>query len=128
MFGEERVVCRLILGIKRSICMKSIHKLEDILNTIGKDDYFVDFLNTMSLEAGIIRLREGQEDIQTTHSLDEIYYVIGGEGYIRIEGKSQPVNQGTIIFVPAEIDHNFYGNKEDLVYYTFFQNTRWSYK
>jgi mannose-6-phosphate isomerase-like protein (cupin superfamily) len=115
LFGEERVVCRLILGIKRSICMKSIHKLEDILNTFGKDDYFVDFLNTMSLEAGIIRLREGQEDIQTTHSLDEIYYVIGGEGYIRIEGKSQPVNQGTIIFVPAEIDHNFYGNKEDLV-------------
>jgi mannose-6-phosphate isomerase-like protein (cupin superfamily) len=95
--------------------MKSIHKLEDILNTFGKDDYFVDFLNTMSLEAGIIRLREGQEDIQTTHSLDEIYYVIGGEGYIRIEGKSQPVNQGTIVFVPAEIDHNFYGNKEDLV-------------
>ena len=95
--------------------MKSIHKLEDILNTFGKDDYFVDFLNSMSLEAGIIRLREGHEDIQTTHSLDELYYIIGGEGYIRIEGKSQPIHQGTIVFISAGIEHNFYGNRTDLV-------------
>ena len=105
--------------------MKSIHKLEDILNTFGKDDYFVDFLNTMSLEAGIIRLREGQEDIQTTHSLDEIYYVIEGEGYIRIEGKSQPVNQGTIILYLRRLTTISTEIMKILSYYTFFQNTRW---
>jgi mannose-6-phosphate isomerase-like protein (cupin superfamily) len=95
--------------------MASFYEIDGILSNLEKDEYFVDFLNTKSLEAGIIRLRKDQKDTQTNHPLDELYYVVKGEGYIRIGGKSQPVKQGTIIFVPAEIDHNFYGNKEDLV-------------
>ena len=95
--------------------MVSFYKIDSILSNLEKDEYFVDFLNTKSLEAGVIRLRKDQKDTQTNHPLDELYYVVKGEGYIRIGGKSQPVNQGKIIFVPAEIDHNFYGNKEDLV-------------
>ncbi|MFY9566656.1 MAG: cupin domain-containing protein [Nitrososphaeraceae archaeon] len=95
--------------------MVSFYKIDSILSNLEKDEYFVDFLNTKSLEVGVIRLRKDQKDTQTNHPLDELYYVVKGEGYIRIGGKSQPVNQGTIIFVSAEIDHNFYGNKEDLV-------------
>ena len=95
--------------------MVSFYKIDSILSNLEKDEYFFDFLNTKSLEVGIIRLRKDQKDTQTNHPLDELYYVVKGEGYIRIGRKSQPVSQGTIIFVPAEIDHNFYGNKEDLV-------------
>ena len=95
--------------------MVSFYKIDSILSNLEKDEYFVDFLNTKSLEVGVIRLRKDQKDTQTNHPLDELYYVVKGEGYISIGGKSQPVIQGTIIFVPAEIDHNFYGNKEDLV-------------
>jgi mannose-6-phosphate isomerase-like protein (cupin superfamily) len=95
--------------------MEQFYQINSILSGLEEDEYFVDFLNTKNLEAGIIRLRKDQKDTQTSHPLDELYYIISGEGYIRTGGKSQPVNQGTIIFVPAEIDHNFYGNKEDLV-------------
>jgi quercetin dioxygenase-like cupin family protein len=97
------------------IHMESFYKLDNILSTMEKDEYFLDFLNTKSLEAGIIRLREDQKDSQTSHVLDELYYVIKGEGNINIDGKASKVHTGSVVFVPANQDHNFYGNKEELV-------------
>jgi mannose-6-phosphate isomerase-like protein (cupin superfamily) len=104
-----------ILGFRGFSRMEQFFQINSILSGLEVDEYFVDFLNTNSLEAGIIRLRKDQKDTQTSHPLDELYCVISGEGYIRIKGNSQSVNQGTVIFVPAESDHNFYGNKGDLV-------------
>jgi mannose-6-phosphate isomerase-like protein (cupin superfamily) len=100
--------------------MESLYELDDILSTIERGEYFADFLNTESLEAGVIRLRGGQEDTQTNHSLDELYYVIKGEGKISIDGKAHGVSSGTLVFVPAHKDHKFYGNKDELlVLYVF---------
>ncbi len=104
-----------ILGIIVSILMESIYELESIISTLGDNDYFVDFLNTKSLEAGLIRLRRGQEDTQTTHPKDELYFVIEGEGYLRVDGKSHRIRRGSTIFVPSISKHNFYGNPEDLI-------------
>ena len=96
--------------------MESVsYELENILSTLDNDDYFVDFLNTRSLEAGIIKLRVDQSDTQTSHPMDELYYVIEGEGYLRINGESHSVHKGTIIFVPANSEHNFHGNQADLI-------------
>lgn len=95
--------------------MEQFYQINSILSGLKEDEYFVDFLNTKNLEAGIIKLRKDQKDTQMSHPLDELYYIVRGEGYIRIGGKSQSVNQGTIIFVPAQIDHNFYGNIGDLI-------------
>jgi mannose-6-phosphate isomerase-like protein (cupin superfamily) len=100
--------------------MESLYELDNILSKIDKDEYFADFVNTKSLEAGIIRLREGQKDTQTSHPLDELYYVIKGEGNIKIGGKAHSVSSGTLVFVPSNTDHNFYGNKDELlVLYVF---------
>jgi mannose-6-phosphate isomerase-like protein (cupin superfamily) len=96
--------------------MESVsYELESILSALDNDDYFVDFLNTRSLEAGIIRLRVDQRDTQTSHPIDELYYVIEGEGYLRINGKNHKVRRGTIIFVPANSEHNFHGNQANLI-------------
>ena len=91
------------------------YELENILSTLDNDGYFVDFLNTRSLEAGIIRLRVDQLDTQTSHPIDELYYVIEGEGYLRINGKNHVVHKGTVIFVSANSEHNFHGNQADLI-------------
>jgi mannose-6-phosphate isomerase-like protein (cupin superfamily) len=109
------VIAGFILGIKFVIGMESIYELENILSTLDKDEYFVDFLNTKSLEAGIISLRVNQNDTQTSHPIDELYYVIEGEGYLQIEGKDHRVHKGTTIFVPANVNHNFRGNQVDLI-------------
>jgi mannose-6-phosphate isomerase-like protein (cupin superfamily) len=97
--------------------MERIYELDKILSGLkdSKEDYFVDFLNTKSFEAGIIRLRKDQEDTQSTHLVDEIYYVIEGEGFIRIDGKNHEIRQGTSIFIEANVKHKFYGNTRDLV-------------
>ncbi|HEX5978223.1 MAG TPA: cupin domain-containing protein [Nitrososphaeraceae archaeon] len=95
--------------------MESIHELGNILSMIKGDDYFVDFLNTKSLDAGIIRLRENQKDTQSSHPEDEIYYVIEGNGFISIKEKDYAVQEGTVIFIPANMKHKFHGNKEELV-------------
>ena len=104
--------------------MESVsYELENILSTLDNDDYFADFLNTRSLEAGIIRLRVDQSDTQTSHPIDEFYYVIEGEGYLRINGKNHRVYKGTIIFVPANSEHNFHGNQADLIVLYIFPKT-----
>jgi mannose-6-phosphate isomerase-like protein (cupin superfamily) len=103
--------------------MESIHKLNAILSSLTENDYFADFLNTKHLDAGIIRLREDQKDTQGTHPLDELYYVIEGNGYIRLNGKNHRVGKGTIIFVPADTEHNFHGNRGDLIVLYIFAKT-----
>jgi mannose-6-phosphate isomerase-like protein (cupin superfamily) len=104
--------------------MESVsYELENILSTLDNDDYFADFLNTKSLEAGIMRVRIDQNDTQTSHSMDELYYVIEGEGYLRINGKNHKVRKGTIIFVPANSEHNFHGNQADLIVLYIFPKT-----
>jgi mannose-6-phosphate isomerase-like protein (cupin superfamily) len=97
--------------------MERIYELGKILSGLehSKEDYYVDFLNTKSFEAGIIRLRKDQEDTQSTHPVDEIYYVIAGEGFIRIDGKNHDIRQGTSIFIEANVKHKFHGNTRDLV-------------
>jgi mannose-6-phosphate isomerase-like protein (cupin superfamily) len=103
----------------------SFYDLDKILSTIEKNEYFVDFINTKSLEAGIIMLQEGQKDTQTSHPSDELYYVIRGEGYIRIEGKSRRVERGTFIYIPAKTSHYFYGNKGEFVILYLFPKHEW---
>jgi mannose-6-phosphate isomerase-like protein (cupin superfamily) len=60
-------------------------------------------------------LRKDQKDTQTTHSLDELYYVIEGEGYILVNQKNHRISKGTTIFVPAYTEHTFHGNHGDLI-------------
>jgi mannose-6-phosphate isomerase-like protein (cupin superfamily) len=77
--------------------------------------YFIDFISTKGIQAGIIRLHAGENDTQEPHSVDEVYYVIEGNGYIKLDGKDHQINQGTCIFVPAKAYHRFHGNKQGLV-------------
>jgi mannose-6-phosphate isomerase-like protein (cupin superfamily) len=77
--------------------------------------YFIGFISTRGIQSGIIRLHRGENDTQEPHSVDEVYYVIEGNGFIKLNGKDHEIRQGTSIFVPAKADHRFHGNKEDLV-------------
>jgi len=104
--------------------MESVsYELENILSTLDNDHYFVDFLNTRSLEAGIIRLRVDQNDTQASHPRDEVYYIIEGEGFLNIKGKNHRVHKGTTVFVPAYTDHKFHGNQGNLTVLYIFPKT-----
>lgn len=90
-------------------------ELGDLLAEIGDEEYFKDFLRVRDLEAGILRLRPGEEDTQTPHNADELYYVVQGGGYLKVGDELKVVKKGSIVFVPAKMPHYFYGNKDLLV-------------
>jgi mannose-6-phosphate isomerase-like protein (cupin superfamily) len=93
-----------------------VFELNKLLSELdGQGGYFIDFISTSGIQAGIIRLHPGENDSQEPHSVDETYYVIEGNGFIKLDGKDHQVREGTCIFVHANTDHKFHGNKQDLV-------------
>ncbi len=93
-----------------------LYELNKLLSELdGQGGYFIDFIGTRGIEAGIIRLHAGENDTQGPHSVDEVYYVIEGSGFIQLNGKDHEIRQGTSILVPAKANHKFHGNKQDLV-------------
>lgn len=86
----------------------------------NKNEYFRTFINKQSLAAGILFLNPGEEDTQEPHQSDEIYYIIRGDGYLKINNKDYRVSEGKVFFVAKNIVHHFFGNTKDLVVLYFF--------
>jgi mannose-6-phosphate isomerase-like protein (cupin superfamily) len=86
----------------------------------NKNEYFRTFINKQSLAAGVLFLKPGEEDTQEPHQSDEIYYVIRGDGYLKINNKDYRVFEGKVFFVAKNTAHHFFGNTEDLVVLYFF--------
>jgi mannose-6-phosphate isomerase-like protein (cupin superfamily) len=76
-----------------------VHELNNILSELeDQGGYFIDFISTKGIQAGVIRLHPGENDTQGSHSVDEVYYVIEGNGFIKLNGKDHEIRQGTSIF------------------------------
>ncbi len=90
-------------------------ELDDILSKIDNDSYWVDFIKVRHLEAGVLRLYPGEEDTQSPHDADELYFVVEGTGFVSLGKESRPVKRGSVLFVPAQMPHHFYGNRDTLV-------------
>src|SRR5215210_3724812 len=86
---------------------KVITKIE-LYNNNNYESYFLDFLKTTSIDAGIIILKPTQKDIQEPHSQDEIYYIIEGNGFIEIGKNIHLFHSGMCIFVPSNTPHRFF--------------------
>jgi mannose-6-phosphate isomerase-like protein (cupin superfamily) len=108
--------------------IESLKKKED--NFVGLDEviadldntgnYFLDVFNNKGVDLGILRLRKGETDTQLPHSVNEVYFIVEGNGFIEIEGKLKPVKKADFIFVSANIQHRFIVDDEDLVVIYFF--------
>lgn len=85
-----------------------------------QSEYFHTFLNRQNIAAGILVLQPGEEDTQTPHDSDEVYYVVRGNGSLRINKKDYPVSDGKAFFVQKNIEHCFHSNTKELVVVYFF--------
>lgn len=92
-----------------------IFDIDTFLSNFHKSQYFIDVMNTSTMEVGIINLKKDQEDTQQPHVSDEIYYVISGSGTIEIDGIKNEVNPGKIIYIPKRICHSFHAISNELV-------------
>ena len=60
------------------------------------------------------------EDPQTPHLQDELYFVISGEGTFVHEGARVSVSTGSALFVPAGDHHHFEGFSSDFMTWVVF--------
>ena len=68
--------------------LKLEFNLRDNLDKIKKSDsYFHTFINKDSLATGILILKPGEEDTQEPHESDEVYFIISGNGFLKIKNK-----------------------------------------
>jgi len=100
-------------------------KLEFDLSTYVKkiknsNSYFETFINKSSLAAGVLVLKPGEEDTQEPHDSDEVYYVISGDGFLKIKDKDYKVSKDKVFFVAKDVVHYFHGNKTELKVLYFF--------
>lgn len=94
---------------------------EQYIDELRKNDnYFHTFINRKSLAVGVLLLQPGEEDTQTPHDSDEVYYVIKGNGFLKINKKDYPVLVGKVFFVQKDVEHYFFGNTKELVVLYFF--------
>jgi len=95
---------------------------KDYIKEIKKntDEYFHTFINRETLAAGILLLQPGEKDTQTPHDSDEIYYIIRGDGFLKINKKDYPLSEGKVFFVAKNVEHYFFGNTSELAVLYFF--------
>jgi mannose-6-phosphate isomerase-like protein (cupin superfamily) len=84
------------------------------------ESYFLNIFNNKGVDLGVLRLRKGETDTQLPHAVNEVYFVVEGNGFIEIEGKVKPIKRADFIFVSANIQHRFIVDDQDLVVIYFF--------
>ena len=97
------------------------YDIKEILQQADDDgERYLEFLRVPALSMGHYQLNAGEEDPQTPHKQDEVYYVIGGKAHFQMGDEVQDVSAGAIIYVPAEEAHKFLDIEEDLQVLVFF--------
>lgn len=75
---------------------------------------YTEFDRRPGLSFGMYWLAAGITDLQSPHSEDEIYLVVGGRAKIELAGERHPVEPGSVISVPRNVEHKFVEITEDL--------------
>ena len=95
--------------------------LKDNLEKIQKSNsYFHTFINKDSLAAGILILKPGEEDTQEPHESDEVYFIISGNGFLKIKNKDYEILKDKLFFVGKGVPHYFHSNTNELKVLYFF--------
>lgn len=81
---------------------------------------YLSFLNVDSMHCGVYHLKAGAKDSQQPHTEDEVYYVESGKAKFTYGDKETDVKPGTVLFVPAKMEHRFHSIEEDLTLLVFF--------
>ncbi|HII40814.1 MAG TPA: cupin domain-containing protein [Thermoplasmata archaeon] len=73
-----------------------------------------EFVREPAMSVGLYVLRASAADLQSPHTEDEVYVVQRGRARIRLGEADRPVVPGSVIYVPAGLEHRFHDIVEDL--------------
>ena len=100
--------------------MKTFHILDLIEKRSASRENWLEFFRVPDMSMGLYVLAVGEVDGQEPHTEDEIYYVLGGEGRLVVDGEDQPIGAGSILFVGKNADHRFHSITSELTLLVFF--------
>ena len=101
--------------------MNTFSQLPDLLAQRRRSDKrYLEFLRVPAMSAGVYVLGAGDTDPQKPHQQDEMYYVVKGRARMQVGSEDQAVEEGTVIFVPAQVKHRFCDIAEELVVLVYF--------
>ena len=101
--------------------MKLVFDVNKYIEKIkNNDNYFHTFINNENLAAGVLVLQPGEKDTQEPHDSDEVYFVLKGDGFLKIKDMDYSVSENKMYFVGKKIEHFFHGNSKELVVLYFF--------
>ena len=86
----------------------------------GAERRYMEMLRTGKLSAGLYRLRRGEEDQQRPHHEEEVYLVLEGRARFRIGDQDFAAEQGSLLTVPARVEHSFHLITDDMLLLVFF--------
>ncbi len=84
------------------------------------NNYFHTFINRDTLAAGVLVLQPGEKDTQEPHESDEVYFILKGDGFLKIKNKDYSISKNKMYYVAKNIDHYFHGNTKELKVLYFF--------
>jgi mannose-6-phosphate isomerase-like protein (cupin superfamily) len=77
-------------------------------------ELYREFMRVPALSVGLYVLEQGGQDTQAPHNEDEIYYVLSGRAQVHVGGEDRPVQEGSVVFVAAHVEHRFHSIEERL--------------
>lgn len=109
--------------------MMQIFETNDlILQQAQGEKSYLEFLRHPALSMGLYALPAGGTDPQQPHTEDEVYYIVSGEGMIRVGEEDRAVQAGSIVYVAAQVSHHFHSITSDLKILVFFAPSEYSQK
>ena len=86
--------------------MKLVFNVNEYIEKIKKsNNYFHTFINNESLAAGVLVLQPGEKDTQEPHDSDEVYFVLKGDGFLKIKDVDYPISENKMYFVGKKVEH-----------------------
>ena len=81
---------------------------------IGRDGHA-----SHSLAVGVAEIPTGARLSPHRHAAPEVYYVMSGEGAVRIDERDHPVAVGTAVFIPGNARHMFTNSGADPIRFVY---------
>jgi len=61
--------------------------------------------DSSGLVAGVAEIPVGTFLIRHSHSEEEAYYILEGEGHLELDGETMRVTPGASVFIPGNVEH-----------------------
>ena len=104
-----------------------VFEMTDLLSQrAASGQLYLEFFEAPTMSIGVYELAAGSADPQQPHTEDEVYYVVGGRGQVRIDGEDSEISSGSVVFVGAGVEHRFHSITEDLKLLVVFAPPRGS--